>query len=315
LFIIVLFLFLLYIFFSFWILITSSLWTLYFGLELQWMLLTIFIINGSSVWRGLLNYLMMNGIISIWLIIGILLSNSLFFILGSLGKVGYFPFYIVLGYQYYSSSYIWMIYDLMNKWAYFGSLVFIIHHSTSLLMNFGDWFVLMNLLIIIFFIKFVLSIKHLILISSLQLFLFILCGLYFEDELYSIIFLMFYSITTIYILWDSQGHMDYFIHFYLVDLINIKHLIVISALLLVLFWLILFSFFPIILFLSKFFFLVLFINHSLGWVFSLVIFLVFIFQGFYIRTMVCVNSILILIILFSYFNFIILFYFWILILD
>jgi len=280
---------LLYIFFSFWILITSSLWTLYFGLELQWMLLTIFIIHGSSVWRGLLNYLMMNGIISIWLIIGILLSNSLFFILGSLGKVGYFPFYIVLGYQYYSSSYIWMIYDLMNKWAYFGSLVFIIHHSTSMIMNFGDWFVLMNLLIIIFFVKFVLSIKHLILISSLQLFLLILCGLYFKDELYSILFLLFYSITTIYIIWDSQGHIDYFIPFYLFDLSNIKHLIVISALLLIVYWLILFSFFPIIIFLSKFFFLILFINHSLGWVFNLVIFLVFIFQGFYIRSMGCMN--------------------------
>ena len=250
------------------------------------MLLTIFIINGSSVWRGLLNYLMMNGIISIWLIIGILLSNSLFFILGSLGKVGYFPYYIVLGYQYYSSSYVWMIFDLMNKWAYFGSLIIIIHYYICLL-NFGDWFVFKNLLIIIFFIKFILSIKHLILISSLQLFLFILLLLYFEDELYSFLFMLFYLITTIYILWDSQGHIDYLIIYYLFDLSNIKHLIFISVCLFIIFICLLFSFFPIIIFLSKFFFLLLLINHSLGWVFSLVIFLVFIFQGFYIRSLGC----------------------------
>ena len=196
--IIVLLSFFLYIFVSFWILFTSSLWTLYFGLELQWMLLTIYIIIGSSVWRGLLNYLMLNGILSIWLIIGILLSNSLFFILGCFGKVGYFPFFLILGYQYYSSSYLWMVFDLINKWAILGSFIFIIHLS----MNFGYWFVLVNFLVIIFFIKFVLSIKHLILISSLQLFLFILCGLYFEDELFSFSGLLFYSITTINILWD-----------------------------------------------------------------------------------------------------------------
>jgi hypothetical protein len=54
--------------------------------------------------------------------------------------------------------------------------------------------------------------------------------------------------------------------------------------------LIIFSFFPTIMFLSKFFFLFLFINHSLGWVFSLVIFLLFIFQGFYVRSLVVLSS-------------------------
>ena len=234
---------------NFWILFTSSLWTLYFGLELQWMLLTIFIIIGSSVWRGLLNYLMLNGILSIWLIIGILLSNSLFFIFGCFGKVGYFPSFLVLGYQYYSSSYLWMVFDPMNKWAYFGSFISIIHLSISLFMNFGYWFVLVNFLIIIFFVKFVLSIKHLILISSLQLFLFILCGLYFEDELFSFSFLLFYSITTIYILWDCLwldriNDLSIFfsiysslrhIPFFLTDLSNLKQFIIICSLLLIVF--------------------------------------------------------------------------------
>ena len=277
---------LLYIFFSFWLLFTSSLWTVYFGLELQWMLLTILVIIGSSVWRGLFNYLMLNGILSIWLVIGILLNNSLLYIFGIFGKVGYFPFFIVLGYQYYVSSYLWIIFDLLNKWVYFGSIIFIIHYS-FIIYSFGDWFVLLNFFIIIFFVKFVLSIKHIILISSLQLFLFILVGLYFENELFSFSLLLFYSITMIYILWDSQGHTAIFIPFFLTDLSNLKQLIVISALLLMFYWLICFSFFPIIMFLSKFFFIYFFLNHSLGWVFSLVIFLVFIFQGFYIRSLGC----------------------------
>ena len=89
----------------------------------------------------------MNGIISLVNIFGILLSNSLFFIFGLFGKIGYFPFYLVLGYQYYSSSYLWLVFDLMNKWAYFGSILLIYYYSFSLIMNFGDWFVLMNLFI------------------------------------------------------------------------------------------------------------------------------------------------------------------------
>ena len=72
--------------------------------------------------------------------------------------------------------------------------------------------------------------------------------------------------------------------FFLTDLSNVKQWIFISSLLLIIYWMTIFSFFPTMMFLLKFIFLFLFINHSLGWAFSLVIFLVFIFQGFYIRS-------------------------------
>ena len=162
----------LYLVINYWILFASSLWTLYFGLELQWMFLTIIIIVGSSVWRGLLNYLILNGILSTLLISSILLSNYVLFILGVFGKVGYFPFFLILSYQYYSSSYLWILFDIVNKWAYFGSIIFIIYFSILLFLYFSDWYVLINFLFIIFLIRFLLSIKHFILISSLQLFLF-----------------------------------------------------------------------------------------------------------------------------------------------
>ena len=103
--------FLVYSILTFYFLFSSSLWTLYFGLELQWMLLTIFFIIGSSVCRGLFNYLILNGILSISLILGILFSNSLFFILACFGKIGYFPFFLVLACLWYCSSYLFLMID------------------------------------------------------------------------------------------------------------------------------------------------------------------------------------------------------------
>ena len=189
---------------GFWIFFTASLWTVYFGLELQWMLLTILIIIGSPVWRGLSNYLILNGMISIWLIIGILFSNSLFFLFGCLAKVGYFPFSLLLSYQYYLCGYNWIIFDLLNKISYLNAFVISIHSPTSIIANFGSIFVLVNFMMIMFFVKFVLCIKHVIFISSLQWYLLILCGIYFQDELFSFYFLILYSMTTIFILWDCH---------------------------------------------------------------------------------------------------------------
>ena len=159
--------------FTFWILFTSSLWTIYFGLELQWMLLTFFFIIGSSVCRGLFNYLILNGILSISLILGILLSNYLLFILGCFGKIGYFPFLFVLASLWYCSSYLFLMIDLINKWAYLGSFL-VIFHLYILLNSFSYWFTLIHFLILMFFIKLILTIKHLILISSLINYLFII---------------------------------------------------------------------------------------------------------------------------------------------
>ena len=197
-----LFFFFIYVGVSYFILIASSLWTLYFGLELQWMFLSIFIIIGSSVWRGLLNYLVLNSILSTLLISGLLLSNFVLFIYSVLSKVGFFPFILLLSYQYYSSSYVWIFFDLLNKWVYFGSIIFIIYFSFMFSLTLIDWMLLVNFLVVIFFIRFLLTIKHFILISSLQLFLFIICSLYFEDELLCFVYLFYYLISTAYLIWD-----------------------------------------------------------------------------------------------------------------
>ena len=79
------------------------------------MLLAIFFIIGTSIFRGLLNYLIINAILSIGLIIGILMSNSLLLIISCYGKVGYYPFFLVLSMLFYNTSYLFILFDLINK--------------------------------------------------------------------------------------------------------------------------------------------------------------------------------------------------------
>ncbi len=79
------------------------------------MLLAIFFIIGTAIFRGLLNYLIMNAILSIGLIIGILMSNSLLLIISCFGKVGYYPFFLVVSMLFYNSSYLFILFDLINK--------------------------------------------------------------------------------------------------------------------------------------------------------------------------------------------------------
>ena len=79
------------------------------------MLLAIFFIIGTAIFRGLLNYLIMNAILGIGLIIGILMSNSLVLIISGYGKVGYYPFFLVLSMLFYNSSYLFILFDLINK--------------------------------------------------------------------------------------------------------------------------------------------------------------------------------------------------------
>ena len=79
------------------------------------MLLGIFFIIGTSIFRGSLNYLIMNAILSIGSITSILMSNSLLLTIGCYGKVGYYPFFSLLSMLFYNTSYLYIIFDLINK--------------------------------------------------------------------------------------------------------------------------------------------------------------------------------------------------------
>ena len=79
------------------------------------MLLAIFFIIGSGIFRGSLNYLIMNAILSIGLIIGILMCNYLLLIISCYGKTGYYPFFVVVSMLFYNSTYLFILFDLINK--------------------------------------------------------------------------------------------------------------------------------------------------------------------------------------------------------
>lgn len=84
-------------------------------LILALLLIAIFFIIGTAIFRGLLNYSILNAILSIGLITSILMSNSLLLIISCYGKVGYYPFFLVLSMLFYNTSYLYIIFDLINK--------------------------------------------------------------------------------------------------------------------------------------------------------------------------------------------------------
>ena len=79
------------------------------------MLLALYFIIGTAIYRGLMNYLIMNAILSVGLIVGIIMSNILLLVVSCYGKVGYYPSIIVVSLLYYSCSYIFIVFDLINK--------------------------------------------------------------------------------------------------------------------------------------------------------------------------------------------------------
>ena len=155
------------------------------------MLLAIFFIIGTAIFRGSLNYIIINAILSIGSISAILMSNSLLLIISCYGKVGYYPFFSVLSMLFYNTSYLFILFDLINKLAYFSSFTLIL--NVSIFFRCSEyWLVLINLMIIISSIRLISSIKHIIFISSYLLFIFIYLLILLNNYLFSYLLLLFY---------------------------------------------------------------------------------------------------------------------------
>ena len=281
---------------------TLSLWTLYYSLELQWMLLAIFFIIGTSIFRGLLNYLIINAILSIGLIIGILMSNSLLLIISCYGKVGYYPFFLVLSMLFYNTSYLFILFDLINKWAYFSSFILILNISIFFRCS-EYWLVLINLMIVIYFIRLISSIKHIIFISSYLLFIFIYLLILLNNYLFSYLFLLFYIYLTkiilikcnfLYVHWIipllNSLNIYYLFYLYIINLISSHCFIFLSSLILYLLFLIIFSFIPFLLFFSKFFFIILILYQFMSLLLIILIFISFIYYLLFIYLLVIIYS-------------------------
>nr|YP_010729742.1 Nad2 [Calcarina hispida]WEF49982.1 Nad2 [Calcarina hispida] len=155
------------------------------------MLLAIFFIIGTSVIRGSLNYIIMNAILSIGSLSSILMSNSLLLMISCYGKVGYYPFFLLLSILFYQTSYLFILFDLINKWAYYSSFTLIL--NVSIFFRCSEyWLVLINLVIIISSIRIISSIKHIIFISSYLLFIYLYLLLLLNNYLFSYLYLLIY---------------------------------------------------------------------------------------------------------------------------
>jgi len=197
-----------------------------------------------------------------------------------------FTFCIVVVRQYFLYSSIIAEFssrfDLINKWAYFGSFLIVFHLSY--------WFILFNFLILMLFIKLMVSIKQMLLISSLITYLFIICLILVNEYLFSFSILSFYSSTIAVLIFHGvaeprlRASSTFYVLYLLTDLIILKVFIIITSMLLILYWLIVFSFFPTTMFLNKFFSLTVLINYSVSMSFNLTFFSQSLYQVCFLRS-------------------------------
>lgn len=250
------------------------------------MVLFLFFIIGSSVYRGALNYLILNGWLSILLVFGILISNSIFLILAIYGKIGYYPFFLLLAFLYHCSSFKFILLDLVNKITYFASFV-IIFNLSMYFSTFDLWLLLFNLIVSLFFIKFMVSIKHAIFLSSFIQFLLVYHLLLFEDFLYILSALLFYSLfninAIITLLITKQSKFQ--LAFLFVDLVNFKLYAQLLYILLVFNWLVAFAFYPFVMLISKLCGLGMICCQSVSLFAFLALFLLFVYQSLVIRAL------------------------------
>jgi len=145
---------------------TLNLLTLTFELDAQWILLTWMYILGSL--RGFILYIILNGILTVCLVISLTFGNHSLYIFGIFGKFGFFPLFMYYYILFSLSSYLFLLVDCINKLSYFLILsLFEFRLCLEYLQYVYVFFsIFMNILLLIVYIKNMISSKHLIIISS-----------------------------------------------------------------------------------------------------------------------------------------------------
>ena len=109
---------------------------------------------------------MLNGILSIVFIVGLLNGSILLIVyIGVFGKLGIFPFTLIVLSLIYNSSFYYLFIDTLNKWVYYSLLE--VH-------CFNYWLIVLHFIFIIFLLSSISSIKQLIVLSSIISFLLII---------------------------------------------------------------------------------------------------------------------------------------------
>lgn len=252
------------------------------------MLLLVFFIISSSLLRGLLNYLILNGWLGLLFIVSLFFSNTILIFLTTYGKIGYYPFFLLVSYIYHCSSYKFIIFDLLNKLSYL-SLFFLSFNITLIISTFDLWLIIVNLVISTFFIKLILSIKHCFFIGTFIQFLLVYYLICNHDLLFIISVFTFYLLFNLNILhkllflaWILSGQL-LIIPYILIDIYNWKLHSLSIYILLVINWLGSFAFFPFLVLVSKLCGFILVFHYSISLFLVLSLYLVFIYQSLMIR--------------------------------
>ena len=132
------------------------------------------------------------------MIVGSLMTNVTFLLVGCFGKVGYFPSLIIILLVLYCSSYLLIIYDQIIKRNYL--FCYLVINSIAISLYLVDYYaILFNFIVINIFIKFIFTIKHLISISSISLFMLPYLVIV-SNELYLVIYLVSYLLLLVLLL-------------------------------------------------------------------------------------------------------------------
>ena len=124
---------------------------------------------------------------------GTLMTNVLICLVGCFGKVGYFPSLLITMLVLYCSSYLLIMYDQIIKRGYL--FCFLVINGIAISPNLIDYYaILLNFIVINIFIKFIFTIKHLISISSISLFILTYVTVSIEGGLFAIFFLFIYFV-------------------------------------------------------------------------------------------------------------------------
>lgn len=130
---------------------------------------------------------------------GTLMTNGLICLVGCFGKVGYFPSLLITMLVLYCSSYLSLMYDQIIKRGYL--FCFLVINGIAISPNLIDYYaILLNFIVINIFIKFIFTIKHLISISSISLFISAYVTVSIEGGLFAIFFLFIYFVCLLLLL-------------------------------------------------------------------------------------------------------------------
>jgi hypothetical protein len=281
------------------IIMAPSLWLMYYGIEIQWMLLmSTFFMRLNVVKSSYSNYSLAVGIWNYWIsnvFNGLLILTGIVFGLGSvlaiviMSKIGYFPLSNVVISYILGSTYDFILLDVLNKGIYVGMIINI--RLFDSLSSSLFWLLVLNSIFLMSLIKYVWNLKVLLFISSLISYLIIIMLVLLNIYLWIFSSLIVYIGMIVFgvllirgIIYNSSSASSKSSFAFLASLRSFSIFSSFMYCLLALYLLALFSFIPSFNFVIKFFSFYLLMSLSSSYLIFIVVFMIFIYQVYLLRS-------------------------------